>query len=230
MTKQSVETPEIEVLGDVAVSRTEKFLAENGRKVVIAIAGAVAVAVAIFGYKALVLDPAEQSAAEAIYAAQGLLDGASPDYQQALDGTADFAGFVEVYENFGSTASGNLAAHYAGVCYLKLGDYTSAAKYLKAYKPQKSIPAQIVNAQNIGLQGDIAVELGDYPAAVALFKQASAASDNIITAPMYLRKAGQAAQAAGDNADAIALYESVVELYPAATEARSAAKLLGTIK
>ncbi len=230
MTKQSVETPEIEVLGEVAVSRTEQFFANNGKKVVMAILCVVAIGVAIFGYKALVVDPSEQRAAEAIYRAQSLFEGATPDYQAALDGTADYAGFLEVVENYGSTTSGNLAAHYAGVCYLKLGDYKNAEKYLKAYKAQSGIAAEVVNAQNIGLQGDIAVDNGDYTTAVALYKRAANESENLITAPLYLRKAGQAAQAAGDAAEAKTLYQSVVELYPMSAESRSAMKLMGTIK
>lgn len=230
MTNQSVETPEIEALGEVAVGKTEQFFEENGKKVVIAIASIIVVAAAIFGYKALVIDPAEDRAAEAIYNAQTIFESATPDYQLALNGSGEYAGFLEVVENFGSTASGNLANHYAGICYLQLGDYTKAAKHLKAYKAQKGVPAAIINAQNIGLQGDIAVEEGNYKAAVTLFTKASEISDNTLTAPTYLRKAAQAAQAAGLKSEATVLYEKVIALYPSSMEARNAAKSLGTIK
>ena len=81
-----------------------------------------------------------------------------------------------------------------------------------------------------GLQGDIAVAQEDYTAAVALFEKAVKASENNLTAPLYLRKAGQAAQAAGDNAKALELYERITVEYPASMEARDAEKLIGTIR
>ncbi len=178
----------------------------------------------------MVLDPAESNAANAIFAAQTRIEGNAPDYQLALDGDATSAGFLEIIEDFGSTKVGNIANHYAGVCYLKLGDKENALKYLKQYKAQDGVPAQIINAQNIGLQGDIAVDNQNYADAVALFESAAAISSNALTTPLFLRKAGVAAIAAGDNAKATKLLESVISLYPASQEANSAAKYLGTIK
>ncbi len=230
MTKQSVETPEVEILGEVAKSKTEHFLEYNGRKIAIGIVAVILIAGAAFGYKSLIIAPTEQKAAEAIYSAQATFDSMTPDYQLALEGSALEGGFLSVIENYGSTPSGNLANHYAGVCYLKLGDLDSAMKYLSAYKPQKGIPAQIINAQNIGLQGDIAVERGDFASAVALFTKAAELSSNTITAPLYLRKAAQAAGASGDNVSAEKLYNSIISLYPGTMEAYNAEKYLGTIK
>ena len=111
-----------------------------------------------------------------------------------------------------------------------MGDLDNAAAYLAKYKPAKGIPAEIVNAQNIGLQGDIAVEKGDYAAAIKLFEKAAKVSDNNLTAPMYLRKAGLAEQAQGNEQKAAAFYEEIMTSYPASMEARDAEKLLGSIK
>ena len=55
----------------------------------------------------------------------------------------------------------------------------------------------LINAQNLGLQGDIAVEQQNYAKAVKFYEQAVKAADNNLTAPMYLRKAGLAEQAQG---------------------------------
>lgn len=230
MTQQNVETAQIEELGAAAMTKTEVFFEENGKKITIAIFALFVVAALIFGYKSLVLDPAETNAADAIYSAQARIEGAAPDYQLALDGDASSAGFLEIIENYGSTKVGNIANHYAGVCYLKLGDNENALKYLKKYKAQDGVPAQVINAQNIGLQGDIAVESKDYSAAVALFEKAAAISENPLTTPLFTRKAGLAAIAAGDTAKAEKLLQSVVSNYPASPEANSAAKSLGTIK
>ncbi len=230
MAHQNVETSQIEDLGAVAMTKTETFFEENGKKITIAIFALFIVAALIFGYKSLVLDPAETNAADAIFTAQTRIESATPDYQLALDGDATSVGFLEVIEKYGSTKVGNLANHYAGICYLKLGDNTNALKYLKSYKAQDGVPAQIINAQNLGLQGDIAVDTQDYAGAVALFESAAAISTNALTTPLFLRKAGVAAIAAGDTAKATTLLERVVSQYPASQEASSAGKYLGTIQ
>lgn len=230
MSKQNVETPEIEALGEVAISRTEAFFETNGKKVAIVIFALLIIASALFGVKSLILDPKEQKASEAIYVAQAIFEGNNPNYQEALEGNESDAGFLEVIENYGSTKAGNIARYYAGICYIKLGDNDNAKSYLSQYKAQKGIPAQIINAQCVGLLGDIAVDEGNYAEAIKLYKNAVAASDNPATAPLYIRKAGQAAQAMGDVAQAKALYKSIVTLYPTSAESRNAEKYLGTIK
>lgn len=133
-------------------------------------------------------------------------------------------------EKYGSTPSGNLAKHYAGICYLKAGDLENAAEFLARYSPVKGIPGALINAQNYGLQGDIAVERKDYAKAVKFYDKAVAAADNNLTAPMYLRKAGLAEQAQGNGAKAAAYYERILTSYPASMDARDAEKLLGSIK
>ncbi len=230
MKQQSVETPDMETLGAEAMTKTERFFEENGKKITWAIFALFILAAAIFGYRELVMEPTESRAAAAIYPSQVIFEAETPNYETALEGDASSAGFLSVIAEYGSTASGNLARHYAGVCYMKMGEYDKALSYLTQYKAQKGSAAQIIYAQNIGLQGDIAVEKGNYTSAVALFKKAADSSENPLTTPLYLRKAGMAAQAAGNMAEARELYESVVKLYPSTAEARTAEKYLGTVK
>ena len=137
---------------------------------------------------------------------------------------------LDVIEEYGSTPSGNLAKHYAGICYLRTGDLENAAKYLAKFSQLKGIPGELINAQNYGLQGDIAVEQQDYARAVKFYEKAVKAADNNLTAPMYLRKAGLAEQAQGNEQKAAAFYEEILTSYPASMEARDAEKLLGSIK
>ena len=147
-----------------------------------------------------------------------------------IEGDANGPGFLDVIDQYGSTRAGNLAKHYAGICYLRLGDLDNAATYLAKYKPAKGIPAEIVNAQNIGLQGDIAVEKGDYAAAIKLFEKAAKVSDNNLTAPMYLRKAALAANAMGNKEQALGFAQRIQNEFPASAEAQNAEKLMGTIQ
>ena len=225
MTKQN----EQEALG-TAMNKTEMFFEKNSKSMIIALLALFVLAAAIFGYRQLISQPRERKAAEMIAQAQYRFESTTPEYQLALEGDANGPGFLDVIDQYGSTRAGNLAKHYAGICYLRLGDLDNAATYLAKYKPAKGIPAEIVNAQNIGLQGDIAVEKGDYAAAIKLFEKAAKVSDNNLTAPMYLRKAGLAEQAQGNNEKAAAFYEQILTSYPASTDAREAEKLLGSVK
>ena len=211
-----------------AVSKTEQFFQENGKKVMIAVVAIVVVAVAGYLFKHLVIDANADKAAELIVDAQDRFAVENADYALALNGDENGAGFLDVVEQYGSTASGNIAKHYAGICYLRLGDLENAEKYLSMYKAVKSIPAQIVNAQNLGLRGDIAVEKGEYESAVALYQKAVAASANIYTAPLYLYKQVLAYAALGNKAEALKCLEALQADYAGSTEAREAEKVLGT--
>ena len=212
-----------------AVGKTEKFFQENGKKVMIAVIAIVVVAVAGYLVKSLVIDANAEKAAELIIDAQDRFGVENPDFALALNGDENGAGFLDVVEQYGSTVSGNLAKHYAGICYLRLGDLENAEKYLSMYKAVKELPGEIVNAQNLGLRGDIAVEKGEYEAAVALYKKAVAASAKIYTAPLYLYKQVLAYAALGNKAEATKCLEALQADYASSTEAREAEKVVATL-
>ena len=166
-------------------------------------------------------------AAELITYAQENIKGETPNYELALNGDEKGVGFLDVIEQYGSTKVGNIANHYAGVCYLHLGDLENAIKYLEAYDAVGgSVVAEIIDAQNIGLQGDIAVEKGDYEEAAKLFGKAVKTSENEYTTPHYLYKQALALKAAGKIEEAKACCQTLIEKYPNAMEKNAAEKLL----
>lgn len=229
MAKNKVTTPEVEIIGEEAINKTEHFFEANGKKIIYAIVALVAVAVAIFGYKTAIVEPRSEKATELLYKAQRLLESETPDYALALVGDQVTPGFLEVVESYGATPSGNLAKHYAGICYLHTGDLESAAKYLSQYKSVKGLVGSVINAQNLALQGDIAVEGDNYSAAVALYRKAEKASQNPITAPAYLFKAALASVAAGDKAGAVKIFEQIKTSYPGTDEANKSDKYIASI-
>jgi tetratricopeptide (TPR) repeat protein len=212
-----------------AVSKTEQFFQENGKKVIIAVVAVVLVAVAGYLYKSVVVDGNAEKASELIIDAQDRFGVENPDFALALNGDENGAGFLDVVEQYGSTPAGNLAKHYAGICYLRLGDLENAEKYLAMYDAVDELPGEVVNAQNWGLRGDIAVENGDYQTAVAHYKKAVAASKNIYTAPLYLYKQVLAYVALGDKAGAQQCLDALQADYNTSSEAREAEKVLGTL-
>ena len=178
MAKQNV--AEQETLGE-AMNKTELFFERNGRTMSYVFLGLLVLAALVFGYRSLILQPRATKAAEMIAEAQNRFEGENPDFETALLGDDNAAGFLDVIEKYGS-------------------------------------------------QGDIAVEQQDYARAVKFYEKAVKAADNNLTAPMYLRKAGLAEQAQGNEQKAAAFYEEIMTSYPASMEARDAEKLLGSIK
>ena len=210
------------------VSKTEKFFEQNGKLVTLVLAAIIVVIGGYFANKYLIAQPrAEKASAEMFAAIQNFN---AEEWQVALDGDGNYAGFLEVIDNYGSTPQGSLAAHYAGVCYLKLGDKENALTYLAKYKAGKGAPAEIINAQNIGLQADIVADGGDLKKAAALYTKAVEASANSLTAPYYLKKLGQVEEALGNTAAALAAYQRIADEYNTALEARDIDLYIGRLK
>jgi tetratricopeptide (TPR) repeat protein len=92
------------------------------------------------------------------------------------------------------------------------------------YRPVKGVPGEIINAQNEGLQGDIYVQKGEYAAAIDHFRRAVDVSENILTAPLYLKKLGLALEATGDYAGALVAYKRVADDFASTVEGRDIAK------
>lgn len=225
---KNVEKEQEQVVAE-AVSKTETFFEQNGKKVVIALVVIVLLVAGGYAYKKLVIDRGAATASELIVEAQERFGVENPDFALALNGDEQGAGFLDVVEQYGSTAAGNLAKHYAGVCYLRLGDLENAEKYLAQYSAVEGIPGEILNAQNLGLRGDVEVEKGDYAAAIALYKKAVSASKNELTAPLYLYKQILANVALGNKEAAQSCFDTLTAEYPTAQEVRLADELLGTL-
>lgn len=180
MAKNEV-TPQEAAIGE-AITKTESFFENNNKGVIWALVAIFVLAGAIFGYRKLVAEPRVEKASAMIAEAQYRFERPIPT-MNSLSTVTKTERFPRNHRDLRSTPAGNLAKHYAGVCYLHLGDLDAAADYLAKYSPVKGLPGQIVNAQNLGLQGDIAVEQDDLAKAVKFYDKAVKASDNIYTAP-----------------------------------------------
>ncbi|MEG1634182.1 MAG: tetratricopeptide repeat protein [Rikenellaceae bacterium] len=220
--KKPVEDPELAI--ESALSRTESYIERHFKTMLIAVGVIVVVVGGYFGYKNLIAAPAENKAS--FIAEQNFQ---VDSFALALNGTTEFEGFLSIIDNYGSTAVGNIANHYAGICYLKLNDLDNALKYLSAYKATEGKAAVIVNAQNIGLIGDINIEKGNVKEGVKFYEKA-ATYENDFTSPLYLKKAGMAYEQLGDNAKALEAYNKIKNQFAVSLEARDIDKFIGRIK
>lgn len=212
--------PEVKI--ESALGKTEMWFEKNWKTLSAIALVALVVAGGIYAYIGLHKIPQGRKAGEAMYVAQQLF--AQGDYATALHGDGNNLGFADVADTYRGTPQGRLAAHYAGIAYLKEGDQDAALEYLGRYRATRGAPNRLINAQNKGLIGDIHADRGDYTAAIANYRKAVAAADNILTTPMYLKKLGLAYDAAGNYAEAVKAYRRIADEYPASIEARDIAK------
>ena len=223
--KNQKEDPEQKI--ETAIDNTEIFIRKNGKVLLIVLGAVFLIVCAYFGAKYLYSMPREENASAMMFGAQQRFQVDSFDV--ALNGGNGYAGFLEVIDTYGSTNAGNIANHYAGICYLKQGDYQNAIKYLGKYSHTKGIASEVINAQNYGLMGDVNVQLGNLQEAVKMFEKAVEATDNDFTAPYYLKKLGMVNEKLNNKAQALKAYERILNEYPTSFEGRDIEKYIGRL-
>src|SRR5579862_5568277 len=163
-----------------------KHFEENyGKKSAIGLALVLILILGYFGYKQYILDPKEKQASEAMFRAEEYFRADS--IRLALNGDAVNAGFAKIITRYSGTKAADLATFYAGSCYLKLGDFNNAVKYLKDFKTS----AVQVQAKAYGLLGDAYSELNKKDEAAEQYKKAGTYFDqDEVISPEYLFRAG----------------------------------------
>ena len=228
MAKNKIQEPTHDEVVVEAVSKTEEFFQKNQKLITWVCVAIIVIIGGYFANKYLIAQPrAEKASAEMFAAVQ---EFNASNWEVALNGDENHAGFLEIIDNYGSTPQGSLAAHYAGVSYLKLGDKENALVYLKKYNTTKGATAEIINAQNYGLQGDIMVDNGNLAAAAKLYNKAIKASENNMTTPTYLKKLGLVEEQLGNTEAALAAFQTIKEKYNTSLEARDIDLYIGRLR
>ena len=160
--------------------------------------------VGYFAYHTFIKAPKEIEAVAQMHKAEFAFQQDS--FAKALnDPGGDFPGFIDLASNYGSTKAGNLAHYYAGVSFLRLGNYDKAIKYLNRYSAKESF----TKAMKKGMLGDAYSELKNYDKAISNYKSAASASGDDMTAPYYLKKAGMLLEMQGKYSAALTQYKKI---------------------
>jgi len=163
----------------------------------------------VYAYRNLISEPKERSASEAMFRAEEYYREDSA--RLALNGDAINAGFLKVMSKYSGTKAAKLAGFYAGSCYLKLGDFNNAVKYLKDF----STPVKQLQERAYGLLGDAYSEQGNKEAAADQYKKAGTYYEqDELFAPEYLFRSGYLYENMGKTQDAIAMYKLIKDKYP----------------
>ena len=195
-----------------------------GKQLSIALVAIIVLVGGFFAYRNLVSEPNEKQASEAMFRAEEYyrMDSA----RLALNGDQVNAGFLKIISKYGSTKAGKLANFYAGSCYLKMGDFNNAVKYLKDF----SSPVGQLQERAYGLLGDAYSEQNKKEEAAEQYKKAGTYFEkDELFSPEYLFRSGYLYESMGKTQDAIAMYKIIKDKYPASQRGAEIDKYLARL-
>jgi tetratricopeptide (TPR) repeat protein len=185
---------------------------ETNQKRILTIAGTIALIVGgWYAYTEFVVAPKEQKAQETIFKAEEYF--AQDSSKKVLDGDGTSKGVLYVIKNYSGTKAANLAHYYAGISYLKLGEFNKAVEHLKDFS-SKSDAIQMVA---YGALADAYSELKKNDLAVENYKKAAATFPvDELTSAEYLWRAGQLLETVNKPKEALELYKEIKTKFPKA--------------
>lgn len=206
-----------------ALTRTEQYIEDNQKSLLIIVGVIVALILMFFGYKRYLLAPKEKEANSQMYVAERYFERDS--FNLALNGDGSYPGFLEIIDEYGMTKSANLACYYAGISYLRLGDYEEAIRLLKKFDSNDKMLGPV----SLGAIGDAYVELGELEKAAGYFKKAGTFNKNPFTSPVYLMKLVLVYEKTGKTKDALAICNKIKSQYPNSLEGRNIEKYIARL-
>jgi len=207
-----------------ALSKSEKFIEKNQKILTIIIGSAVVIVLGIFAFQKLYIAPREKSAQGQMFMAQKYFEQDSLNL--ALNGNANYPGFLDIIDDYSMTKASNLAKYYTGIIYLKQGKFEDAITYLKKFNSDD----EFVGPMATGGIGDAYVELGQKEKAVEYYLKASSQQVNDLTTPLYLMRAAFVYEDMGKFDKAVELYEKIQKEHVKSTEARDIEKYIEQAK
>jgi len=208
MAKKVDKTEQQMIAVEEALSRTEVFIEKNQRVLIIVIGVIVVAVLAFYGYKRLYVAPMEEEAQSQMFMAERYFEIDS--LNRALSGDGNYLGFIDIIEEYGVTKSANLAKYYAGICYLKQGDFDQAIDYLDDFKKKD----QIVGPMAFGALADAYLEMDQPEEAAKYYMEAAEFQTNDFTTPMFLMRAGWTYEILGEYDKALDAYTRIQQEFP----------------
>lgn len=196
-------------------SKTEKYVDENRNTIIIVAAILVALFAGYFAFTRLYLMPKNEEGMNLLWKAEYWYEIDSLD--KALMGNESYYGFEYIADEYDGTQAGELASYYTGIIYLDKGEFGLAIEYLKDADLEDELTAAVAK----GAIGDAYLELGNYSDALSYYEEAVGHSDNILTAPIYLKKAGLLLEDIGKADEALKKYQRIKDDFPSSNEART---------
>jgi len=204
--------------------RTVKSWYETNKKMINnVLIGILAVVVGIVGYTRFFKGPRVEKSNDAIFRAQTYFGMDSLNW--ALNGDGNNVGFLKIIDKYSGTPAANLAHYYAGVCFLKKGDFKNAEKHLREFDGKGTMVTNVAK----GALGDALMEQGKTDDAIKSYLDAASDVDNTLLTPLYLERAGMAYELNNKLDDAKKMYRRIKDEFPMSTQARNMDKYLARL-
>jgi tetratricopeptide (TPR) repeat protein len=148
------------------------------------------------------------------------------NFEQALNGTNEATGLIELSNQYGGTSAGNLASFYTANALYQQGEYERALGFYQQFEKSNDF----MGASALAAEASIYETRGEYEQAATHYEEAAAQYQNELTAPRYLLEAGQAYEEAGSYAAAAGVYQRVVDEYPDSDQVTEAERYMARAK
>lgn len=202
----------------------ENFIDKNKKIITYVVGGVILIVLLYFIYRKNYLIPLEDQAHQEMFMAE--IYFSKDSFKLALNGDGQYPGFLQIIEDYSSTKAGNLANYYAGICYMHLGDFNNAIKYLKKF----STNDPMLYSVSKGALGDAYLELGDKEQAEKYYKEAAYKYPNNLSSPFYLMKLGFVYEQMNKWEKALEVYEYIDKQYNRTSEGRKIEKYITRAK
>lgn len=205
------------------ISKSERFLEQYKNLLYGGLVGLIVVIGLVYYINGIHLPNRQAEAQNLMYVAERYFENDSMSL--AVNGDGNFPGFEEIADDYSWTRAGKLARYYAGVSYLRMGQYEEAISQLKKFSTKEPV----VSSMALGATADAYMELEEMEKAMDYYIRAADKSPNNFTSPIYLMRAGEVAEALGNKKKALALYERVRADYKATAEGQAAEKYIARV-
>lgn len=146
---------------------------------------------------------------------------------KVLNGDGTNPGALKIINTYSGTDAANLCEYYAGACYLHLGQFDKAIKFLKDFDANG---ATQIKSRALGMIGDASAELNKNDDALDYYKKAANVNDkDDYTSSEYLFRAALFAQVNGKNKEAITLFKKIKTDYPLSEKASEVERYLAKL-
>lgn len=200
MAKRKVDQEET-VVEQPVQEHTASFWEVYQKEIMYAVGAVALIFLVWWGYKKLIVEPKQQEAVATMWKAQSMFERDS--FKMALENPGvDAEGFIAIIDKYGSTPAGNAAKYYAGVCYLQMGDFDNAIKYMEDF----DAAGDVTPGMKYGILGDCYSEKQDYAKALSMYEKASETSNEVVAA-IYLKRFGMLNEKQGNKEAAVKAYE-----------------------
>lgn len=193
-------------------ARAWRFVDANRKMVYGGAAVLAAIAVVIVGY---VFYQGQRASEAEVLLSQVLPLYEEASYRQALDGSLEHLGLLEIADEYGGAPAGNLARFYAADALFKLGEYDRALSYFEDFDKGPDF----IGAGAIAGEAAAWEQREEYARAGDLYRRAARHFESELTTPEYLLHAGRLYERAGQYEDALEQYEAVETEYPESSQA-----------